>query len=257
MINTYLFGVEDDIKRDGRIHPTAMLHGTVTGRLSFRDPPMQTIPKDYIYKDDVADLGMIRSLFAATPPSEANGWAEYEIMEADHSQIELYMAAFVSGDQQLWEDLRSGDLHARAAKAMFHLTEEAWDALSQDSRDLHRFNSKFVTYGTMYGRSVVAVATELHCSIQEADGFVRGFFNRYKDYSKWWHETQRKVLTEGELVSATGRKRRFRLTLPGADRASALRMAVNFPLQCPASDNTLAALIELHRTLARLDSYVL
>lgn len=251
MISTYLMGIKDDIRFDSRVHPTAMIHGTVTGRIAFHDPPMQLIPKAVVVGDDYA---RIRNMFAATNEN-------YFIAEADHSQIELWVAQAVSGDEVMLEDLQSGDFHSYAASTMFHIPLEDILSWSRDDprRELARFNSKFITYGTMYGRGEASVAAQLKCSLMEAITFVRGFFSRYQRYSEWWHDTQKKVLTEAELTSLTGRKRRFRITLPGADRASALRQAVNFPIQGPASDYTLYSIIKLHQLLREqaLDSYVL
>jgi uracil-DNA glycosylase family 4 len=43
--SNYIRGIADDVWSDGRVHPDFLLFGTVTGRLSIRNPPMQTIPK--------------------------------------------------------------------------------------------------------------------------------------------------------------------------------------------------------------------
>jgi DNA polymerase I-like protein with 3'-5' exonuclease and polymerase domains len=65
---------------NGRMHPSFKLHGTVTGRPSCEHPNLQQVPRDPI----------LRSLIAA-----ALGW---ELLDGDLSQIELRIAAELSGD---------------------------------------------------------------------------------------------------------------------------------------------------------------
>lgn len=66
-----------------RLHPVFKLHGTVTGRASAEKPNLQQTPRDEL----------IRSLIGA-----ALGW---ELVEIDLSQIEMRLAAELSGDQTL------------------------------------------------------------------------------------------------------------------------------------------------------------
>jgi DNA polymerase I-like protein with 3'-5' exonuclease and polymerase domains len=66
-----------------RMHPSFKLHGTVTGRASCEHPNLQQVPRDPV----------IRSLIIA-----ALGW---ELFDADLSQIEMRIAAELSGDQTL------------------------------------------------------------------------------------------------------------------------------------------------------------
>lgn len=66
-----------------RLHPSFKLHGTVTGRASCEHPNLQQVPRDPV----------IRSLIIA-----ALGW---DLLEVDLSQIEMRLAAELSGDQTL------------------------------------------------------------------------------------------------------------------------------------------------------------
>jgi uracil-DNA glycosylase family 4 len=68
---------------NGRLHPSFKLHGTVTGRLSCENPNLQQVPRD----------PRIRTLITAP-----EGWT---LLEADLSQIELRIAAELSGDPEL------------------------------------------------------------------------------------------------------------------------------------------------------------
>ena len=81
---------------NNRLHPSFKLHGTVTGRLSCSDPNLQQVPRD----------PRIRQLITAPP-----GWV---LVEADLSQIELRIAAELSGDNGLLDCFNQDiDVHWR------------------------------------------------------------------------------------------------------------------------------------------------
>ena len=71
------------IWNDGKIHPNVFLTGTRTGRMSYRDPPMQTIPS----RGDGAEL---RNIVAASPGTF--------LVRADLGQMEYRLLAHFSQD---------------------------------------------------------------------------------------------------------------------------------------------------------------
>ena len=80
------------------LHPSFKLHGTVTGRLSCEHPNLQQVPRD----------PRIRSLITAP-----DGWT---LVECDLSQIELRIAAELSGDRAMMHAFITGaDIHWRTA----------------------------------------------------------------------------------------------------------------------------------------------
>src|SRR5690606_29626344 len=87
---TYVKGILDDVDIDGRVHPDFLLFGTVTGRLSIRNPPLQTIPK-WGVNSELAKL--VRKQFVAEEG--------YVLVEADYSQLELRVAWHYSKDKAL------------------------------------------------------------------------------------------------------------------------------------------------------------
>lgn len=79
---------------NSRLHPSFKLHGTVTGRLSCEHPNLQQVPRDK----------RIRSLITAPP-----GWT---LLECDLSQIELRIAAELSGERNMIHAFTHGiDVH--------------------------------------------------------------------------------------------------------------------------------------------------
>jgi len=89
------------------MHPTFKLTGTVTGRLSCSDPNLQQVPRD----------AKIRSLITAPL-----GWT---FVEADYSQVELRVAAMLSGDKTMIETFNNNslDIHTRTAQVISGKTE--------------------------------------------------------------------------------------------------------------------------------------
>jgi DNA polymerase-1 len=239
MVGTYVLGIKDDIKRDGRVHADVLLHGTVTGRLTYHEPPLQIIPKIYTLGDD---YGRVRRIFSASDD-------DHVIVEADYGRIEIWCAYFESGDPQLLEDLQTGDYHAKSASIILQKPVE--QVTKQD-----RFTSKFVTFGIMYGRGAPSLAQgELQCSVREAERYLANWLARYPIYSTWREAKRREAMQIGELHSKTGRKRRFGM-IRGEKAHKALNQALNFPLQSLASDVMLSSLIELHSMLEPYDAHI-
>jgi len=86
-----------------RIYPGYMIGGAETGRYSASDPPLQQMPREDEY----------RKLFKARPG--------YKLVVCDYGQIEVRVAAVLSGDVVLLRAIDAGlDVHAITALACFH-----------------------------------------------------------------------------------------------------------------------------------------
>lgn len=243
--SAFVIGIDDDIKVDGLVHPAPLPHTTRTGRLTYNNPPVQIILKPGQIKTDLGrKIERVRSFFIPHNPDT------HFLVEADLQRAELWTAYAHSHDDMMLADLQS-DFHAAVAKDIFNLADD-------DIDDYWRRKSKYVTFGIMFGRGAQALAEgELQCTKQEAQTFVDRWYTRYDDYFKWCEAIKREARTTGEVVAPfTGRKRRFHL-IYGDHAWHQLNQAVNHPIQSTSHDVLLSALIELHYTLAPLDSYIL
>lgn len=121
---------------NGVIHPSFLLHATVTGRSSSRDPNAQNFPKRG--KGRMKDVvKAFRRVFAAPP-----GWV---YLEADLSQIELRILAWMSGDPVMLEIYRNGgDIHSATAAAANNMTLSQFAKLPDEERDMLRFQAKAI-----------------------------------------------------------------------------------------------------------------
>lgn len=237
MYDVYILGISNQIKQDGKVHPIVKFHGTVTGRLAYTKPPMQTIPRPYKFQDD---FGQLRKLFIPTDD-------DHVMVEVDYGKAEIWMAQAYSKDEIMLADLNSGDYHTRVAVDV--LKKPVDKVTGEDRRKM-----KLITFGVMYGREERSLAEGIKDTVPKAAAYIRNFFKRYPRYAEYYQSIQDTARDVGELVSATGRKRRF--IFIGSD-VRMLKQAVNFPIQSTTSDCTLSALIELHEKLKPLCGHVL
>jgi DNA polymerase-1 len=229
LYTTYVIGFLERLGPDDRVRTDYLLFGTVTGRLSSRDPNLQNIPRD----------SPIKRMFIAPPG--------HTLVEFDYSALELRVAAHYSGDEALIRAFASGvDIHRQIASKVFRKTPE-------EITDEERTISKFTSFGILYGRGAYSLATgELNCSLHEAEKFITDFFHTYPGLHQWILATQHQALHDGFLQTPLGRKRRFSF-LTSENRGDIERQAVNTPIQSLASDICLNALINIHKALRERD----
>jgi DNA polymerase-1 len=115
-----------------RLHPSFKLHGTVTGRPSCENPNLQQTPRD----------PRIRSLVTA-PKGKI-------LLEADLSQIELRIAAWMARERNMLKAFwRGDDIHWLTAMAMLRRSESTYrEVVLATVDELEGFNPDFkkVTY---------------------------------------------------------------------------------------------------------------
>jgi len=107
-----------------RIHPDWQQIGTATGRFACKNPNLQQMPDEF---------------------RQCVSLADYAIVVADYSQIELRILAEYSGDEKFMEAFNSGyDLHKATASAMFNIPI---DEVTKEQR----FIAKTINFGLAYG----------------------------------------------------------------------------------------------------------
>src|SRR6185295_10472552 len=131
LLGTYIDAIPPLLDTGSRLHTTFIQTGAATGRMASKDPGLQNIPIK-------TELGRrIRHAFVATPG--------YELAAFDYSQIELRIAAFLSGDQKLIDIFKRGeDVHAAVASAVFNVPTQKVDA------EMRR-RAKVINFGILYG----------------------------------------------------------------------------------------------------------
>lgn len=211
---------------DNRVHTSFWLRGTVTGRLSSKDPPMQTIPSKVTDKWGplIANAHVARK-----------GWS---LIYADYSQAELMAAACLSGDEFMLESFRKED-------ADYH-SEVAIAAFGPDFTRDERQACKRLTFGWLFGGNAYEIAMNaLQFEGAIAARFAEGWDELFKGYLKWRTAQGELMVKQGYVESIFGRRRRF-LLLTDKNVGKAKRIAMNAPIQSAISDLTLVSATKLH-----------
>jgi DNA polymerase-1 len=245
-LGTYIYGLLDRMDEDDRIRCDYLLHGTVTGRLSSRNPNLQNIPeKSHIGFD-------IRAAFIPTHPS-------WYMIEADYSQLELRVAAHCSQDKNFVAAyVEDRDLHKDVTDAIYQ---------REDVTPYERWLAKCMVFGALYGRGAESLAfgpemeymeNELggtRWTLKQCEEFFKRFFDQYSQLRNW-QVHQREIVYRDQIIETPfGRLRRFPF-ISRNENGAAGRQAMNTPIQSTASDITFSALVRIHKRLTALNNQV-
>jgi len=237
---TYADGMLEHVTSDHRIHPTLNLDGARSGRLSCSDPNLQNVPRG-----ESIEGAMARNCFVAPLGST--------LLQADYSQLEIRIAAMLSGDEVMIEILRSGhDFHQRTAEFIAPIV---WGIKAHQVTKKHRSAAKAFVFGVLYGMSDAGVASRAGCSLEEAGKIREAILGRFRKLAKycqeqlayarkhgfawtWWdgHQARRRPLWHIGDSDADG-----------ALRSVAEHSSWNTPIQGTASDFCLASLIAVQQ----------
>lgn len=229
-LSTYVQGMRKNIGHDGRVHCSYLPHGTVTGRLSSREPNMQNIPKRA--KD-------IRDIFQAPPGSI--------FVEVDLAQAELRVLAHFSQDPALMQVFLTGqDLHTDTALRIAKLV----------NREPDRTNAKRINFGICYGLTAFSLAESNGIPISEAQDMLDGWAQAYP--MAWAYlQQQRELPIQGKFPQTPfGRRRRFPLITKEILNAIQNESA-NFAIQSTASDITLLMAMKAEEALGEFDAKII
>jgi DNA polymerase-1 len=169
---------------DGRVYANWRQTGAASGRMSCGDPNLQQLPRGEYRRCVAAPLGRV-------------------LVKADYSQIELRIAAKVSGDQALLEAYKRGDdLHTLTARSVLGIEEVTRE---------HRQLAKAVNFGLLYGmgargfRQYAQSQYGVILSEDEAQRYRAAFFKTYPGLVGWHQQVRRQHARETRTLS--GRRR--------------------------------------------------
>lgn len=248
---TYGRGLMKHIREDGRVHPSILIDGAGTGRLSARGPNIQNIPRAKGSK-----LGkMARDCFTASSP-------EHVLIEADYSQLELRIAAMLSGDKEMINDFKNGlDIHSNGARecceAAWKIPRAKWDKMTPDERDPYRSQIKTTIFGKLYGKTDAGLAREFGVPVSVVVAINQKIWGRYRRLDQFMAECTREARKTGQSWTWwDGARSRVRPIQRIADKEKSVRehyerTAGNTPIQGTASDFATASLAPLVRWIKR------
>jgi DNA polymerase-1 len=228
LYGTYVKGTRKRLY-SGRVFPTYLIHGTVTGRLSCRNPNLHNVPRG----------SNIRRLFV---PEEGNTF-----VQGDYAQAELRVIGCEAEDEWLRGVLSdpTRDIHGEIATAFYGAGNWGKE---------ERVRAKAVVFGLAYGREAPSIATEYDWSLPETEAFIRTFFGQMPGVVAWRKNIIDTVFKEGKaLENHFGRKRRFWL-ITRANRMDTEKEALATIPQSTVLDITMGAAVRLVKSFGSGES---
>jgi DNA polymerase-1 len=227
LLGTYIDAIPPLLDDKDRVHTHFIQSGAATGRMASQNPGVQNIPIK-------SELGKaIRAAFIAEKG--------YKLVSFDYSQMELRIAAFMSGDEKLIEIFKSGqDIHSAVAASVFGVEQE-------DVTPEMRRRAKVINFGIIYGMGVLALKQNLGSTKEEAQNFLNQYFATFSTLAEYLSKTKEEAAQKGYTETFYGRRRYFegiRSKIPFI-RAAAERMAINAPIQGTEADVIKIAMIKI------------
>jgi DNA polymerase-1 len=215
-------------KASNKIHTTYLQTGTQTGRLSSKNPNLQNIPVK-------TELGRkIRKAFIPDP--------DCLLVSADYSQIELFLLAELSRDENLFNAFKKNeDIHTITASYIFNKNP---DEITKEERN----SGKTINFSILYGQGPHRLSENLKISRKDAANFINIYFSKYNGVSKYMEEIKEKCRKQGYAETLWGRKR----SIPEINdknkmiQANGERIAVNTTIQGTAADLMKVAMIKIY-----------
>lgn len=231
LLSTYIDSIPTLVDAHSRLHTSFVQWGTTTGRVASVNPNLQNIPVK-------TELGKaIRNAFVASDGMQ--------LVALDYSQIELRIAAFLSGDEELIEIFKSGrDVHREVAARIFGVRES-------DVTHEQRRRAKTINFGILYGMGVNALRESLGTTRAEAQEFYNEYFTVFPRLATYLDEVKAQASREGYVKTFFGRRRYLEgisSSIPFV-RAAAERMAINAPMQGTQADIVKIAMVRIYEWL--------
>jgi DNA polymerase I len=206
-------------KTTERIHSTWHQNGTETGRMSSATPNLQNLPRDDRY----------RRCFI---PTDGNVF-----IKADYPQIELRIAAELSGDPDMIAAFQRGDdIHKWVVS---QITGKPIDTITGDERQ----RGKAANFGLLFGQQAEGLRDQAEqdygviLSLEEAVELRRQWLAAFPRLAQWQEEQRGRIETRTIL----GRRRTWKWPPP-------ITELLNSPIQGSAADGMKLAMALLWET---------
>lgn len=218
--------------RTGRVHTHFHQLMTSTGRLASSEPNLQNIPIR-------SEAG--REIRKAFVPRDA----QYTLLAADYSQVELRVMAALSGDESMIQAIMDElDIHSATAAKVFNTDI---DEVTQEMRR----SAKMVNFGIIYGISAFGLSQRLGIGRTEAGEIIDTYLKQYPGIKDYMDNTIESARQNGYVTTLSGRKCWIRNidSKNGTIRSGAERAAINAPVQGSAADMIKMAMIKVDNLL--------
>ena len=234
LLNTYIETLPEIINPNtGRVHTSFNQTATATGRLSSTDPNLQNMPVR-------TEIG--RDIRKAFIPEKG-----FQFLSLDYSQIELRLAAHLSGDDKMIRAFKKEqDIHSATAAEIHGVKPE------EVTKDMRR-EAKAINFGILYGQGPYGLAQTADIPYNRAKEFIDAYFQVYSKIREFIDGQIEKAREEGFVETMWGRRRyvpEINSEVPTV-RSGAERIAINTPLQGSSADMIKQAMIEVHQLVEK------
>jgi DNA polymerase I-like protein with 3'-5' exonuclease and polymerase domains len=207
--------------RDGRVHPSWLSYGTVTGRFACQAPNLANLPR--AENDPTRELGGIRSLYRAREG--------HKIVYFDVKQIEMRMAAYASGDEAMIAACEAEDMHAANATLVFG---DEFTSAEPKLRSTLRSIIKSAGFAICYLAEEETVylrikQTGTNISMRQVSAMMRKMRQSFAHYYRWQAANLQGVVKTGYVYAPISGRRRWLGHDPRPTECA------NFPIQSGAA----------------------
>ncbi len=213
----------------GRIYTKFQQTVASTGRITTKDPNLQTLPIRS------ARGRKIRKALIAPPG--------HLLLSCDYSQIELRILAHLSGDKKLLEDFKKDeDIHSITASIIFSTEPERITSAM-------RRQAKAINFGIIYGISPFGLSKQLNIPPKAASKIIEIYYLTHPGVERWQKETLDNAKDLGWVKTIYGRKRWIPELHNPRQTEYGRRIAINSPIQGSAADIMKKAMIEIQNKI--------
>jgi uracil-DNA glycosylase family 4 len=240
MDGTFVTGLRKRTTPEGTVHPSFLIHGTTSGRLSARNPNSQNIPR----------AEQIKRQFISRREGRI-------LVGVDMSQAELRVLTWLA-KEELTRDIFNDptrDLFVELCRSMFPdrypatLTDKEVKKLSSAEKPGEpsiRTLVKTFAYGIAYGRTAAGIAADpqFAMDVRVAQKHMKVFEKTIPNIIAFLEGAADQACRGEPLITPFGRQRRFFLVTP-QNRHAVRNEAKSFYAQSIASDIVLEAACRL------------
>jgi DNA polymerase-1 len=275
--STYLEPFENEDGLD--LHTDFCNWGTVTGRLSSRNPNLQNVPRNHFKVTDTdlsdEDLATVKNRVDAVIATKGGKsvelsndviktWAfigDESFDETDDSQISLrrlivprdntHLVSFDYSQMEVRVFLSYIAMHNEAVKKMLQQSDVDFHGeaaklafkIDENHKDYkyYRQTAKAITFGTIYGIGNAKLATQLNVSPTEAGEYKKRYFEGITGSREFFDNVVKKVESQGWVKNRYGRVYRI-------DKNFGYK-GVNYLVQGTSADIMSERMIEIHKYL--------
>jgi len=200
---------------DGKIYANVNISRTKTGRFSYSNPNLQQVPKH-------SELGKrLRHCFTGD-----RGY----VSVADYSQVEMRVAAALSGEPVLLDAFAEGkDIHLQVAAEVLGKSPD-------QVTDEERFGAKAINFGILNGMGARRLSHELRSDQATAQRWLDNYQEGLPVLTTWMNEIWANAEVDRIVRTLSGRTRVYL-------RDEGIRSAISVVVQGTAADIMAAALV--------------